>query len=74
MSENTELSKEQLFVKEYLLEYYRGFAGLELEYLRDFYGAEEKNEQISLAEQEKLHLEEEKLANLPQEDFSVMLF
>uniref|UniRef100_U9U651 Uncharacterized protein n=1 Tax=Rhizophagus irregularis (strain DAOM 181602 / DAOM 197198 / MUCL 43194) TaxID=747089 RepID=U9U651_RHIID len=65
MSENTELSKEQLFVKEYLLEYYRGFAGLELEYLRDFYEAEEKNEQISLAEQEKLHLEEEKLANLP---------
>ncbi|PKY61946.1 hypothetical protein RhiirA4_487618, partial [Rhizophagus irregularis] len=30
----------------------RSFAGLELEYLRDFYKAEEKKEHISLAEYE----------------------
>ncbi|GBC34047.2 hypothetical protein GLOIN_2v1777499 [Rhizophagus irregularis DAOM 181602=DAOM 197198] len=49
---NEELTKEQLFIKPYLLGYYRSFVGLELEYLRDFYKAEEKKEHISLAEYE----------------------
>ncbi|PKC54763.1 hypothetical protein RhiirA1_476708 [Rhizophagus irregularis] len=46
-------------LKQLITEFYRGFAGFEVEYTKDFYLALRKIEKLDLAEYEKTHLEED---------------
>lgn len=56
--QNTYKIQEEV-LKQLITEFYRGFAGFEVEYTKDFYLALRKIEKLDLAEYEKTHLEED---------------